>query len=100
METNERPCYPANIIYDIFGGKVDLPSEPVRNLEYALKSLEQQESEMLMLKYRDNLTLEEIAEKFGLTEDETLAIIEKALRKLRHPIRSRYLRGTVELPKD
>ena len=39
------------------------------------------------------MTLEEIGEKFGLTRERVRQIKEKAIRRLRHSARSKLLKG-------
>jgi RNA polymerase primary sigma factor len=66
-------------------------------LEQALNTLTPREARILRLRFglRDgrNYTLEEIGAKFGLTRERIRQIEHKALRRLRHPRRSRRLRG-------
>ncbi len=60
------------------------------------------EREEKMLRYRFGLeddkeyTLDEIGRMFGLTKERARQIIEKAIRKLKHPNRSRYLKPFLE----
>lgn len=56
------------------------------------------ERERLVLEYRfgladgDEQTLEEVSKRFDITRERVRQIEAKALRKLRHPVRSRVLR--------
>ena len=60
------------------------------------------EREEKMLRYRFGLeddkeyTLDEIGRMFGLTRERVRQIIEKAIRRLKHPNRSRYLKPFLE----
>lgn len=60
------------------------------------------EREEKMLRYRFGLeddkeyTLDEIGRMFGLTRERVRQIIEKSIRKLKHPNRSRYLKPFLE----
>lgn len=64
-------------------------------VESVLGTLEEREAEVLRLYFGlgtgDELTLEEIGVKFGLTRERIRQIKEKALRKLRHPTRGKRL---------
>ncbi|MDQ4077795.1 MAG: sigma-70 family RNA polymerase sigma factor [Chloroflexota bacterium] len=66
-------------------------------LSEALTSLTPREARILRLRYglRDGRehTLEEIGQKYGLTRERIRQIEKEALRKLRHPSRSRKLRA-------
>ena len=86
---NEEFNYPENAYCDIFGGPNDIPPNAEELLKYVLVTLTEQESEIFMLKYKDNMTFEEIGE----------LVIAKILRKLRHPSRSRILMG-IEKPEN
>ena len=66
-------------------------------LEEVLSTLSPREARILRLRFglQDGrcYTLEEIGHKFGLTRERIRQIQHKALRRLRHPRRSRRLRG-------
>ncbi len=70
------------------------------NLETALGSLTAREAMVLNLRYglRDGRehTLEEVGDKYGLTRERIRQIERDALRKLRHPSRSRNLRSYLD----
>jgi len=65
-------------------------------IEEVLDTLPPRESRILKLRFGlengHNYTLEEVGEKFGLTRERIRQIESKALRRLRHPRRSRQLR--------
>lgn len=67
------------------------------DLASVMATLSKQEQEILSLRFglRDGvaLTLEEIGARFDVTRERIRQIIEKALRKLRHPARLRQLQG-------
>ncbi len=65
-----------------------------------LDSLTERESRVLHLRFGladgRNWTLEEAGQEFGVTRERIRQIETKALRKLRHPTRSRKLRDFLE----
>ncbi|MCD6518751.1 MAG: RNA polymerase sigma factor RpoD [Anaerolineae bacterium] len=71
----------------------ELLREQVRDI---LASLTEREREVLSLRFGledgESLTLEEVGRRFGVTRERIRQIEAKALRKLRHPTRSRKLR--------
>ena len=76
--------------------KGDLASQT----QYVLGSLTSREEKVLRLRFgigeRCDHTLEEVGQDFEVTRERIRQIEAKALRKLRHPSRSRKLRGFIE----
>ncbi len=76
--------------------KGDLASQT----QYVLGSLTKREEKVLRLRFgigeRCDHTLEEVGQDFEVTRERIRQIEAKALRKLRHPSRSRKLRGFIE----
>jgi RNA polymerase primary sigma factor len=82
--------------------KVSAPSEAAyqnllaETMEEVLHTLSPREARILRLRFGlqdgHNYTLEEVGQKFGLTRERIRQIEGEALRKLRHPRRSRQLR--------
>lgn len=71
-----------------------------KTIEHILNTLKERESAVLRRRFgfingRER-TLEEIGKEFGITRERVRQIEVKALRKLRHPSRSRYMRGYLE----
>lgn len=67
-----------------------------QDIERALNDLTAREAEVIRFYFgisRDQLTLEQIGERFRLTRERVRQIKEKAIRKLSHPSRSKALRA-------
>ncbi len=67
-----------------------------REIERALSTLTDRESEIIKYFFGigcQEMTLEEIGEKFGLTRERVRQIKEKAIRRLRHNARSKLLKS-------
>ena len=72
-----------------------LPDDLKEKLEIAIKMLDPKQEEILRLRFGfqdDELTLEEVGEIFSLTRERIRQLEAKALRKMRHPIRSGKLK--------
>ena len=69
-------------------------------LEDVLETLTEREKRVLRLRFGLNdgraRTLEEVGQFFGVTRERIRQIEAKALRKLRHPTRSKKLRDFLE----
>lgn len=67
-----------------------------REVERALATLTEREKDIVRLFFGigcQEMTLEEIGDKFGLTRERVRQIKEKAIRRLRHSTRSKLLKG-------
>jgi RNA polymerase primary sigma factor len=71
-----------------------------REISRLLDTLDEREAETIRLYFglggEEPLTLDQIGMRFGLTRERVRQIKEKALRRLRHPKRSRVLRPYIE----
>lgn len=64
-------------------------------VEHVLSLLTPREEDVLKLRFFENMTCEECGKKFGVSRERIYQIEQKALRKLRHPSRSRLLKPFV-----
>ena len=68
----------------------------IKEIERALATLTERERDIIRLFFGigiQEMTLEEIGEKFGLTRERVRQIKEKAIRRLRHTSRSKLLKS-------
>lgn len=90
IEDNSNPAPNDTAIYNVL----------CERLGDVLGSLSARESRVLQLRFGlydgQAYTLEEVGQKFGVTRERIRQIEAKALSKLRHPRRSRKLRGFLE----
>lgn len=100
--------YPMNLIYCIFGYKKEIAindaksiKEVETNIEYILDNLmEAKEANVLRMRFRGKLTLEEIAKGFGVSKERIRIIENKALRKMRHPMRAKAIFSPFRLSQE
>ena len=87
-----------NIPGPVDAASKQLLKEQIRN---ALGVLSDREREVLQMRFGlldgQDHTLEEVGKHFGVTRERIRQIEAKALRKLRHPTRSRQLRDYLEM---
>lgn len=68
-----------------------------KGLSFALSVfLNEQEKEMIILRYKHCLTLETIGKCYNLTKERPRQIIKKALRKLSHPSHCRFIQKGID----
>ena len=86
--------YPENLLSQVFvnGLPTDLPDDVTLVLEYIIqKTLTEREGRVLDMRYKRYMTMAAIGEEYGLRAERIRQIEAKAVRKLRHPSRSRYI---------
>jgi hypothetical protein len=84
--------YPYNIIEEA-EGDADYDITPAEIKKCMANHLTDKESQVLEMRFRQHLTLEEVGASFGVTKERTRQIQSRALRKLRH-----YLKGYQVIP--
>lgn len=87
----KRVDYPLNLLRDIPVGQI-LSDDQMKGLEYVLGQLTEREQMVLEYRYVKEMSYSEIGGAFGLTGSRIQQIINRALRKLRHPARTAYIR--------
>ena len=90
----EKKEYPKNLLSQVFvnGLPTDLPDDVALVLEYIIqKTLTEREGRVLDMRYKRYMTMAAIGEEYGLRAERIRQIEAKAVRKLRHPSRSKYI---------
>lgn len=90
----EKKEYPKNLLSQVFVNRLltDLPDDVALVLEYIIqKTLTEREGRVLDMRYKRYMTMAAIGEEYGLRAERIRQIEAKAVRKLRHPSRSRYI---------
>lgn len=86
--------YPNNLIADInniSASKEEFTTDVERGIEVAILTLTNREAEVIKQRYKENKTLKAIADYYEVTEERVRQILNKALRKLRHPNVIKYI---------
>ena len=91
--------YPFNLIYAVFEDdaegiieNADTISDFNGSVEYVLHTLSERERTVLKYRFVDLMTYEEVGKLYNITRERIRQVEAKALRKLRHPNRSKYLK--------
>ena len=95
--SESKNSYPQNIMDIILGTKLyDINTIPnlEENLNKAYDTLIPKEKIFVIKRYKELLTYDQLGTKYNLTRERCRQIIQKALRKLRHPSRLRIILGT------
>jgi len=98
VDKGDRPGYPDFIEDESLPGPVDAASRHMlkEQMGEILDQLAERERQVLIMRFglEDGIsrTLEDVGKEFKVTRERVRQIEAKALRKLRHPLRSRKLR--------
>ena len=90
--------YPFNLIDEIYREEfvwVD-DQDHMDGLEHALETLTEREQKVIYERFQEMKTFEEVGKDFGITRERIRQIEAKALKKLRHPSRSKRLKDFLE----
>ena len=90
----EKKEYPQNLLSQVFvnGLPTEMPDDVALVLEYIIqKTLTEREGRVLDMRYKRYMTMADIGEEYGLRAERIRQIEAKAVRKVRHPSRSRYI---------
>lgn len=86
------------ILGNDIANKYPVPDDIGETIEYLLSTLTQQESSIILLRYKDGLKSNKIAEKMEITPFQVNRILLKARRKLKHISIVAYLKfGIAEM---
>lgn len=87
--------WPYNLVEDILGPNVvdgPLSDDQAAGLDYILnKTITERTREMILMRYKDGMTLEEIGKEYHLQKERIRQIVAKGIRCLRHPSRTKYI---------
>ena len=99
-----RKQYPQNLLCKIWDTKnfedikcVGEIEDIKKRVEYKIDTLTERETKILYFRYKDCLTQSNIGELLGVSRERIRQIEQKALRKLRHPSRSIFIKTGEEL---
>lgn len=97
IELNKRTYrnlkFPKNLIFDVFlKNDFEVLEDNENGLAFVMDNLRDYEKDILIDYYKEEMTLKQIAEKKNLSTERIRQIKAKAIRKLRHPINSKYIK--------
>ena len=81
--------YPFNVADAVVGDKI--PNVYLQGIRLAISTLTEREETVIRLRFKDELTLENVGKQIGTTRERARQIEAKALRKMRHPDRQRMM---------
>lgn len=87
--TNGNFTWPENLFYNIDISLIEPVSQNIMDgLDYVLNNtLTERERDVILLRYKEEKTLSEIAAKYGVVIERIRQVESKAIRKLKHPTR-------------
>lgn len=103
MNVREVIDYPYNLVDAVCGEEYPYENDAdhAAGLEKALSTLTDREQGVIRMRFQSQMNLDDAGKEFGVTSERIRQIEAKALRKLRHPARQKYilfgLAGAAEL---
>ncbi len=93
MNTVANESYPLNLLDEIAEGdwEYPLPEDFNQSLSYVLAGMTEREQFVIHAYFYEGKTYAEIGKSAGVTRERIRQLIEKSLRKLRHPTRVNFL---------
>ncbi len=89
--------YPMNLLQELFGDAARFSPDAEARLERVIREkLNERSGEILLSRYRDHKTLQEIGEEHGVSRERIRQILEKALKRLRYKSVRTFLTGEGE----
>lgn len=89
---DKKKDFPYNFYEDLLGESVDSITEDMQNgLRYALSTLDTREQSVLRDRYIFKLTYAKIGDQYSRLPENMRKVINRSLRRLRHPSRSSYI---------
>lgn len=93
----EKLAWPYNLVAEVFGSDdelngVELTEDQVEGIEYAVETLTDRERDCILRYYRDGATQDGIAKEHGVTRERIRQVIGRAIRRLRNPVRAKYIK--------
>lgn len=107
--TKKEMEYPQNLLYAVFEDEKMLENTNAitdlnGSVEYALYTLLDRERQILKYRFAHLMTCEEVGKLYSITRERVRQIEQRALRKLRHPQRLKYLKygvlGVIDLNRE
>lgn len=84
--------WPYNLVNAIFDTWDEiLTDDQIEGINIALEKLTEREKKLILMYYQDYMTFEQIGNEISLTPNRIQQIIHKAVRKIRHPSRSKLI---------
>lgn len=102
MDRPNPMAYPGNLLEDIAKKEngehlTDLPCDYYLSIEYAISLLTEREAGVLSLRYKQGLKLDDVGKVYGVSRERIRQILYKALRKLKHPSKWRFIKYGISM---
>ena len=97
MIADKDKLWPNNLYYEVLGKDYGcIPGNAEEAIEYVLNTLHKREKAIVLARFRDYMTFVSIGDQHGISDSRVQQIKSKAIRKMRHPSRSRFLINLTE----